>query len=83
MQFLDPGEDIKFTSPSDVGGNYEAFMRQQLRSIAVGVGLTYEQLTSDLTEVNYSSIRAGLIEFRRKAAQIQHHLMVYQFCRPV
>jgi lambda family phage portal protein len=83
MQFLDPGEDVKFTSPSDVGGNYEAFMRQQLRSIAVGVGLTYEQLTSDLTEVNYSSIRAGLIEFRRKAAQIQHHLMVYQFCRPV
>lgn len=83
MQFLDPGEDVKFTSPSDVGGNYEAFMRQQLRSIAVGVGLTYEQLTSDLTEVNYSSIRAGLIEFRRKAAQIQHHLMVFQFCRPV
>jgi capsid protein len=55
MQFLDPGEDVKFTSPSDVGGNYEAFMHQQLRSIAVGVGLTYEQLTSDLTEVNYSS----------------------------
>jgi lambda family phage portal protein len=83
MQFLDPGEDVKFTSPSDVGGNYEAFMRQQLRSIAVGVGLTYEQLTSDLTEVNYSSIRAGLIEFRRKAAQIQRHMMVFQFCRPV
>jgi capsid protein len=41
-----------------LGGNYEAFMRQQLRSIAVGVGLTYEQLTSDLTDVNYSSIRA-------------------------
>jgi lambda family phage portal protein len=83
MQFLDPGEDVKFTSPSDVGGNYEAFMRQQLRQIAVGVGLTYEQLTSDLTGVNYSSIRAGLIEFRRKAAMIQHHMMVYQFCRPV
>ena len=83
MQFLDPGEDVKFTSPSDVGGNYEAFMRQQLRSIAVGVGITYEQLTSDLTMVNYSSIRAGLIEFRRRASMIQHHLMVFQFCRPV
>ncbi len=82
MQFLDPGEDVKFTSPSDVGGNYEAFMRQQLRSIAVGMGITYEQLTSDLSGVNYSSIRAGLIEFRRKAAMIQHHIMVFQFCRP-
>lgn len=83
MQFLDPGEDVKFTSPSDVGGNYEAFMRQQLRSIAIGIGLTYEQLTSDLSGVNYSSIRAGLIEFRRKAAMIQHHMMIFQFCRPV
>ena len=83
MQFLDPGEDVKFTSPSDVGGNYEAFMRHQLRSIAVGMGITYEQLTSDLTGVNYSSIRAGLIEFRRKASMIQHHMMVFQFCRPV
>ena len=83
MQFLDPGEDVRFTSPSDVGGNYEAFMRHQLRSIAVGMGITYEQLTSDLTGVNYSSIRAGLIEFRRKASMIQHHMMVFQFCRPV
>jgi len=35
-----------------VGGNYTAFMRQQLRSIAAGMGITYEQLSVDLTEVN-------------------------------
>lgn len=28
MQFLDPGEDVKFTSPADVGGTYEAFIKQ-------------------------------------------------------
>ncbi len=60
MQLLDPGEDIKFSEPSDVGGSYEAFMKQQLRAIAVGTGITYEQLTGDLTGVNYSSIRAGV-----------------------
>ncbi len=48
MQLLDPGEDIKFSEPSDVGGSYEAFMRQQLRAIAIGTGITYEQLTGDL-----------------------------------
>jgi lambda family phage portal protein len=65
LQLLEPGEDVKFSEPGDVGGSYEAFFRQQLRMIAVGLGITYEQLTSDLTGVNYSSIRAGLIEFRR------------------
>lgn len=83
MQLLDPGEDIKFSEPSDVGGSYEAFMRQQLRAIAIGVGITYEQLTGDLTNVNYSSIRAGLIEFRRRCAMLQHNIMVFQFCRPI
>ncbi len=83
MQLLDPGEDIKFSEPSDVGGSYEAFMKQQLRAIAVGMGITYEQLTGDLTNVNYSSIRAGLIEFRRRCGMLQHNIMVFQFCRPV
>jgi lambda family phage portal protein len=83
MQFLEPGEDVRFSQPGDVGGTYEAFMRQQLRSITVGMGITYEQLTGDLSGVNYSSIRAGLVEFRRRIAMIQHHLMVFQLCRPV
>jgi lambda family phage portal protein len=83
MQLLDPGEDIKFSEPSDVGGSYEAFMRQQLRAIAVGMGITYEQLTGDLTNVNYSSIRAGLLEFRRRCSMLQHHVIIFQLCRPV
>lgn len=58
MQLLDPGEDIKFSELSDVCGSYEAFMMQQLRSIAIVIGITYEQLIGDLTNVNYSSIRA-------------------------
>jgi capsid protein len=36
-------------------------MRQKLRATAIGMGITYEQLTGDLTNVNYSSISAGLI----------------------
>ena len=83
MQFLEPGEDIKFSSPADVGTTYEAFIKQQLRSIAIGMGITYEQLTGDLSDVNYSSIRAGTVEFRRKIGMLQHHFMVYQLCRPV
>jgi lambda family phage portal protein len=83
LQVLLPGEDIKFSTPADVGASYETFMRVQLRSVAAGMGITYEQLTGDLTGVNYSSIRAGLLEFRRRCEQFQHQVIVYQFCRPV
>ena len=83
MQVLLPGEDIKFSDPADVGGQYAEFMRVQLRAVAVGLGLTYEQFTGDLTGVNYSSIRAGLLEFRRRMEQLQRAVFVHQFCRPV
>jgi lambda family phage portal protein len=83
LQVLLPGEDVKFSSPADVGASYETFMRVQLRSIAAGMGITYEQLTGDLTGVNYSSIRAGLLEFRRRCEQFQHQVIVFQMCRPI
>jgi len=74
---------VKFSTPADVGASYETFMRVQLRSIAAGMGITYEQLTGDLTGVNYSSIRAGLLEFRRRCEQFQHQVIVFQMCRPI
>lgn len=83
LQVLLPGEDVKFSTPADVGATYETFMRVQLRSIAAGMGITYEQLTGDLTGVNYSSIRAGLLEFRRRCEQFQHQVIVFQMCRPI
>jgi lambda family phage portal protein len=83
LQVLLPGEDVRFSTPADVGASYETFMRVQLRSIAAGMGITYEQLTGDLTGVNYSSIRAGLLEFRRRCEQFQHQVLVYQMCRPI
>ncbi len=58
-------------------------MKQQLREIASGIGVTYEQLTGDLSDVNYSSIRAGLLEFRRRCEMLQQQTIVFQFCRPV
>jgi lambda family phage portal protein len=66
-----------------VGASYGEFMRQQFRAVAAAMGITYEMLTGDLTQVNYSSIRAGLLEFRRRCEAIQHGVIVHQLCRPV
>lgn len=83
MQVLEPGEDIKFSGPADVGASYSEFMKSQFRAIAAAVGITYEQLTGDLSSVNYSSIRAGSLEFRRKCEAVQHSVIVHQMCRPI
>jgi lambda family phage portal protein len=83
LQILEPGEDIKFSDPADVGGSYSEFLRNQFRAVAAAIGVTYEQLTGDLTGVNYSSIRAGMLEFRRRCEMVQHGVLVHQLCRPV
>ncbi len=82
IEYLAPGKDVKFATPSHAGG-YGEYMRVQLHAIAAGVGLTYELLTGDLSQVNYSSIRAGLIEFRRRMEALQWQLLVPGLCRPV
>lgn len=83
LQILEPGEDVKFSDPADVGGSYGEFLRTQFRAVASAIGVTYEQLTGDLSGVNYSSIRAGLLEFRRRVETVQHGVLVHQMCRPV
>lgn len=83
IHYLDDDEEISFSTPDGIGSNYSEWLRTELRAVAVGVGLTYEQLTGDLTGVNYSSIRAGLLEFRRRIEQLQLNLLVHRFCHKV
>ena len=47
IEYLEPGKDVKFATPSANGG-YAEYMRLQLHAVAAGVGLTYELLTGDL-----------------------------------
>ncbi|MGI0120296.1 phage portal protein [Zooshikella sp. RANM57] len=83
INYLPIGNEVKFSSPADVGTTYEPWLRNQLLGIAKGLGITYEMLTGDLKNVNYSSIRAGLLEFKRLCQQIQHNMIIHQLCRPI
>jgi len=80
---LDAGQSVVFSEPADVGTSYEAFQYRNLLRAAAGFGVPYASMTGDMKAVNYSSIRAGLVEFRRRIEQHQHHVMVYQFCRAI
>ena len=83
MQVLLPGEDIKFSSPADVGGGYEAFQYRTLLAVSASLGLPYHLVTGDVRQANYSSLRAELVEFRRRIGQLQHGVMAHQLCRPI
>jgi len=83
LQVLLPGEDVKFSSPADVGGGYEAFQYRTLLSVSASLGLPYHLVTGDVRQANYSSLRAELVEFRRRVEQLQHGVVAHQFCRPV
>ena len=79
---LNPGEDIILSSAID-SGDFVAFVRSCIQAFAVGCGCTYEQISGDLKGVNYSSIRAGILEFRRKCEQFQNAVFIFQFCQPI
>lgn len=83
IHYMEDDEEVTFSAPPDIQGQYTEWLRTELLAVGAGGGLTYEQMTGDLKGVNYSSIRAGLLEFRRRAEMLQANLMVHQWCRRV
>lgn len=80
--YLKPGESIAFNDPKP-SSDYEPFNKVQLRAIAAGLGMPYELLTGDLSEVNYTSHRGGLVQFRGMVEADQWQVIVPQLCEPV
>ncbi len=83
FQELDPGEEVQFSDPPDVGGTYVDFLRQQLVSVAAATGVPYEVVTGDLSRVNDRTVRVILHEFRRLIQSWQHQVVAFQVCRRV
>lgn len=82
IEYLSNGEHVEFSTPRDSGG-YDAYMRTELHGVAAGIGVTYEQMTGDLSQVNFSSLRHGLQEFRRWAGAVTTHVIGAGFNTPI
>lgn len=65
-------EQINPTSPV----SHQGFAQRTLQGAAVGTGLTYDMVAGDLTQANYSSLRAGKIEFRRLLEKVQYTMVI-------
>lgn len=83
MWQMEPGEDVRFSDPPDTGSGYKDFMRQQLLAICAAVGVPYESVTGDLSNVNDRTIRAVLQEFRRAVRAYQQQVFVHVVCQRV
>lgn len=81
IQYLERGEGISFAAPPGAEG-YGEYTKKVLQSIAAGFGITYEAMTGDLTNVNFSSGRMGWLEFQRNVQDLQFAMMIPQMCIP-
>ena len=59
---LRPEEEIDVVNPAGQGQSAAEFIRLQQRIMGAGQGLSYETPSRDMSQVNYSSARQGLIE---------------------
>jgi lambda family phage portal protein len=71
IETLEDGEQITFSNPPKTGGIGE-LARIALLAAAAGTGVTVEQISGDVSQVNFSSFKAGHLEYRRYVGRIQY-----------
>ena len=72
-------KSVDFQHPNSAFGD---FNKAVLRGVSSGLGVSYNTLANDLEGVNYSSIRAGLLDEREEYKTLQNFI-VDHLCRPV
>lgn len=79
---LPTGSSVTVVAPT-VAQGYVEYVKYQLHLIAAGMGVTYEMLTGDMREINYSSARVRLLDFRRGVEQMQWLVLVPKLLEPI
>jgi lambda family phage portal protein len=73
------GSSLTVVQPQAMPG-YTDYVKHQLHLIAAGMGVTYEMMTGDVREVNFSSARVRMLDFRREAEVEQWTIIVPRLC---
>lgn len=79
---LQPGENVAAVTPSGQATSAKEFISTQQRLAGSGQGLSYEAVSRDMSQVNYSSARQGLLEDQR-TYMIWQQFLIEHFCREV
>jgi lambda family phage portal protein len=81
IAYLPPGKNITFAQPPAPRDG--AFSSRALRRIAVSLGVTYEDLTGDYSQVNYSSARMARLAHWGNVTEWREHMLMPQLCTGV
>jgi lambda family phage portal protein len=81
VEYLKTGQDIKFNNPPAAGG-YREYKTTELEGIAAGIGMPYELMTGDMSKVNFSSWRGGMLGFRNTIENYRWLMLMPGFCLP-
>ena len=62
IQYLNQGDKVEVVNPAGQATDATSYIKQEMRMIGSGQGLSYETTSRDMSESNYSSARQGAIE---------------------
>jgi lambda family phage portal protein len=79
---LNGTQSVEF-SDSPQAGDFDPFVKAQLRLIASAVGMPYELLANDVSAVTFASGRHSILAYRRRLEGLQYNVMVAGFLAPV
>lgn len=82
LLYLNQGEEWIDIRPPQVQGQAD-FVKSGLYGFAAGTRTPYHVVSKDVSQANYSSTRAALVDFRVGIERDQQELMIVQFCVPV
>jgi hypothetical protein len=78
---LPAGKQVTVANPP-ASTDHASFSTISLRGVAAGLGVTYEDLTGDYSQVNYSSARMARLAFNADVHHWRWNMLVPQFCEP-
>lgn len=82
FKYLAPGENVTVPALDAPDGSFEPFVRAMLRAMSAGLGCSYETISRDFSQSNYSSSRLSLLEDRENWRALQQYL-ISNLHRPV
>lgn len=82
IERLREGESVTFGQPPSVA-DFLPYSKVTLHEIAAGIGIPYECMTGDLSEVSFISGRLGRIDFRQAIDAWRWNMIIPQMMGPI
>lgn len=76
------GQSVEVVDPPQAA-DYDPYSRNVLRAIATGLGVTYEDLTGDYTNLPFSAARMSRLRHEARVHDWRWRMLIPQFCDPV